>query len=281
MRMNHFAIAAAFVAAVGTASAQTLPLYFSFDAPYTNGALVGQQGWNGSGSPPSTVNPIAVGATGLTYTGYQSAGGSVFLTDNGEDAGLSLAAEITPATGNTYYYSLMLRHDGTDVGNTTGDYFAHLTGTTAATSGNFRGRLFGRQGTTTTDLELGLRYGSNDTITYSGVNIPPNTTAFAVVKITEVAGADNDTAQLFVFVAPAAIPAAEPGSAQVSISNSAVNSAQDIANTNQAIGRVGIRQGSAAAAPKLTVDEIRVATTWADILPPIAPSSVSDWTMFN
>jgi hypothetical protein len=270
---THFALVAAVMTMAAVATAAQPPIYVSFDTPYNIGNLAGQEGWNvtGSGGP----NPIAVVSPGLSYSGYQTAGGAVFLTDTGEDLGLSFDTVIPAADGNTYYYSLMLTHDGSDVGNTTGDYFAHFTGGTSPTGTAFRGRLFGRQGTLANNLELGLRFGSADTVTFSSIDIAPNTTAFAVVKITEVAGANNDTADLFVFTAPNLIPVTEPGTAAVSISNT--NPSQDIADG--AIGRFGLRQGMAAQAPKLTVDEIRIGTTWADILP-ATMANVPDWDLF-
>lgn len=274
----------ALVAGMATAT-QPIPNE-TFNA-YTVGPISGQGDWAFSGTDvPAT--PVNLVAGSLTYTTYatSAAGNSVFMGDTGQDVGRSFAAVIPAADGNTYYYSLLVRHDGTDVGTTAGDYIAHFTGGIAASGANFRGRLFLAQDTVTaTSARIGLRYGSADTINYGTTAIPANTTALIVVKVTEVAGpatptgtAGNDTAAAFIFLDPNPVPASEP-TAEVTAATAAGNSNQDIADSGNQIGRVGLRQGNAAAGGKYTIDNLRVGTTWAEVTSALG-SNVSDWTAF-
>lgn len=284
MMKKSLAMAAGIVAITGTAFAtQPIP-DDNFDA-LTIADLAGQNSWDQSGGASSPNVGVVAGS--LTYTGYSAVatGNKVFLNDAGQDVGKSFAATLPVADGNTYYYSFLLQHDGTDTGSTTGDYLAHFTGGTAASGTAFRGRLFLGQDTVATSAKVGIRWGSADTVVYGSTAIPQNTTALIVVKLTEVpstiptGNAGNDRADVFVFLDPAPIPAVEPGTPTVTTTNGAANSNQDIADTGGAIGRIGFRQGNAANGAKVNVDFARVGTTWAEVTSPA--SGVANWSAFE
>lgn len=257
----------------------------NFDAPIVPGGLVDQGGWNITGT--STTNPVQVVSGNLTYADGglpASAGNSVAMVDAGQDVGIPFTSNDTPTTvtpgdGNTYYYSLLFRHDGSDIGSTAGDYIAHFTAGIAGGGTAFRGRLF-LADNGSGQMVPGIRYGSASTIVYGTNTIPANTTVFLVVKLTEVAGTDNDTAEVFL-IASGPVPATEPGTADaISVGNG--GSDQDIAIiVNGGLGRFGLRQGTAASAPSgITVDEIRVGTSWAAVTTD-PTSSVGDWHLMN
>jgi len=121
MMKKSLAMAAGIVAITGTAFAtQPIP-DDNFDA-LTIADLAGQNSWDQSGAASSPNVGVVAGS--LTYTGYSTVatGNKVFLSDAGQDVGKSFAATLPVADGNTYYYSFLLQHDGTDTGSTTGDY---------------------------------------------------------------------------------------------------------------------------------------------------------------
>lgn len=282
--MKLFILCSAIAAVAASASAAPIFPIQDF-ATITNGELNGQGGWAFSGTNSTPV--INVSSTSLfTYPAIPVTGKKVDMGDTGQDVGISLGAALTPANGNTYYYSLIIQHDGTDVGTVTGDYIAHFTGDVVTTSGAFRGRLFVAQGGTANTIRFGIRWGSNDTVQYTTDSIPANQPAFVVVKITEVASAivptaaaGNDTASLFVFSGPVPVPSVEPAPVATASNGIATNVSQDIVDTGNSIGRFGLRQGNAAAGAKVSVAQIRTGTTWADVVP--AAANVGQWSMYH
>lgn len=238
--------------------------------------MIGQGGWAITGA--STVSPIQPVVGSLVFDAANTATGNrVFLTDGGQDVRLVFNGSVvaTPADGNTYYYSSLLRHDGTDIGNTTGDYILHFLNGTVGGSSAFRGRLFIKDSGTVGSAAIGLRFSSADVVQFHATLVPANTTVAVVVKVTEVPGADNDNANLWVFVG-GSIPTSEPGSGFITAT---ADAGQDIsALPAGGLGQMSIRQGSAAAAPKVDIDDLRAGTTWADVVP---ASAVSDWSMYN
>ncbi len=278
MMRKSILMASVFALLGGVASAQVLA---SESFGYTVGQnLVGQINpagtWDQTGA--SSTNPIAVVAGNVTYggTGAPAASGeSVFLTDTGQDVGLPFGN--SPVTdGNAIYYSLAFSHDGTDIGSTTGDYFAHLTEGTAGSGTAFRGRLFARDNGSGAMI-LGIRYANftgEATEFVTGKTIAAGTPAFVVVRLNKVAGTANDTASIFVFTGTNAVPGTEPTPDATTVPVAATVDFGDI-------GRFGLRQGTAADAPKVTVDEIRVGRTWADVTAGGPPAAVGGWECYE
>ncbi len=220
---------------------------FAEDFNYPAASLLVNNGWaahSGAGT-----NSIAVVSPGLTYSGYPSAGNAVTLTTSGEDVNRTFP---TQSSGSVYASVLVNTSDAAVDAN--GGYFFHLgpdpTGTT------FRGRLYIKKDATN-NIAFGITKAGAvlaTDITYTGFTYSLNTTYLLVIKYTIVAGATNDTVDLFV---NPTLGGAEPA---VTIS------APDIAGSDINPGSVALRQGTAATSPTVKADGIRVSNSWASLL---------------
>jgi hypothetical protein len=151
--------------------------------PYVDGALVGQDSWTQIGTV--ATNPIQV-------TNTATNGVAVIQTLGGQDAFRTFAGgPVTPANST----SIQLNADITlSAAQATGEYFLALTD---GGSSNFNDRVFAKAGTTAGTFQLGLSTGSGGTIVY-GADLTIGTTYNIGALYNFVAGATNDTAQLFV-----------------------------------------------------------------------------------
>ncbi|HYD01089.1 MAG TPA: hypothetical protein VEB22_07670, partial [Phycisphaerales bacterium] len=170
------AIASLSVAALaGIASAQTL--YTSdFNAPlYSDGALIGQDGWVITGS--SVVNPINIANTGTN--------GNVTLATTGQD----VRRPFAPQTAN----SVFLQFDMVMLtAAATGDYFIHLGD--GGTS-NFYARVYARSSGAGFQMALGTSAGA---VSYGSTVLNFGQTYTVVARYDFVAGAANDTGALYI-----------------------------------------------------------------------------------
>lgn len=268
----------------------------------TDGPIVSNVQWPAQRTL-SLTNPILVEAGSLTYAGGglpASTNNKVRLLNSGQDLSTWFPGGVpTGAFGNTYYYSaiLMVESGTGNAGSTTGDYVLHFAnGQNFGADGNFsgtafRGRLYlfddGASG-----VGVGVQYSSSASTRQNATTSAAfDTPFFAVVKITEVAGDDNDTAELYLFTS-GAIPTTEPVTASaISIGNDTANggSNHDIGFDDGGsyaplmpqdnLGRLSLRQGSSSDAPQnVLIDELRAGTTWADVAP--GTSDVPDWSIY-
>lgn len=254
-------LATTVMAITSLASAQaTLPLYepFAYPAGNLTGNSINGGTWTQTGS--NTVSPIQVSAGSLTYTGLPaSAGGKVTLLNatNFEDSGL----DITGQNSGSVYASFIL--DVVNPGNTTGDYIFHFSSAGTGSS-DYRTRVFVRQGSGgATFFNVGLRHGSSDALAWSG-DLSVGTPIFVVVAYNFNSGDDSSSLWVNPTLGQASPPAPDL----------TATAAQDLTT----LGRVGLRQGSAATTMNVQVDELRVSTSWTDVTP--STSGVQDWTMY-
>jgi hypothetical protein len=198
------------------------------------------------------TNNIPVVTNALTFTGYPSSevGNSITLTTSGQDAYRAFTGSSV-SSGDLYVSFLM----NVTSAQATGDYFFALLPDNSVS--NYTARTFIKS--SGAGFALGLSKGSvgaNETAVYGATEYSFNTTYLVVIKYSFVSGTINDVANIF--VVNGAIPGTEPGTSPVgpTVSNNA-----DQPN----LGRVAIRQGSAANAPGLKLSGIRVAQTWTDL----------------
>ena len=224
-----------------TATAQT-PFFTedfaSTTLPYALTATAGSSWTNHSG----TTNAILANSPGLSYSGLTTAGGSATLTTTGEDVNRSFA----PQTSGAVYASFLVN---VTTAQATGDYFFHLGGNTIGST--FNARVFVQSNGT--GFRLGIAKGNETDVKYSSTSLTYNTTYFLVVKYTLVAGDANDVAELFV---QPTLGNTEPASTLTTSS-----SATDLSS----VGTVALRQGTAANAPGLRLDYLRVGNSWAAV----------------
>jgi hypothetical protein len=219
----------------------------NFDYPAGDTLL--NHGWNITGT--STLNPVKVAASGLSYAGYLSSGigNAASLTTTGQDVNKQYTDSVT--IGSVYASFLV----SVDSAKTAGDYFLHL-GVNPTNTFDFFARTFVRLAANG-NLTFGISKSSTTTIpaSYGDSVYTTSTTYLLVIKYTFNDGAANDTINLFI---NPDISGAEPSP------NLTVATTQTDAVS---LGTINLRQGSSTNAPGVIVDGIRVSTVWTDIVP--------------
>lgn len=253
----------------------------------TNESLIGQGLWLERGSIASPDLLVVDGSLTYAAGGLPPAkGNSILLTgQTGKDARIpfdfddpAVASALTPADGNTYYLSMIVMWDGTTAVDGESYISAFLaTDSEGSTTGRGVLNIRGESG----EVQLGVRLGTvSVTPPLFDISNPlvANEPVFAVVKVTEIPGARNDTAELFLFK-NTAVPATEPATANVISENDPnfTGTSPDVQAGN-GMRQITVRQFSGDYPGNILIDQIRVGTTWGSII--TDPASVSDWTLF-
>ena len=225
---------AALTVGVGVDAGATV-LYSSDFSGASNGNLAGQQGFNQTGT--TTTNPIQVN------------GGVVSLGTSGQDVSAPLASSVT--AGTSAYISTLVN---VSAAQATGDYFVHLANTTAGTL--FQDRLFVKS--SGTGYVLGLQASSSGVV-YGTTVLPFNTATRIVTRYDVVSGDQNDVGYIYVNPTGTDESTNTPYLAATTFA---------VAENTQTLSGVNLRQGTASSAPTLTVDDLTVATTFADAVNP-------------
>lgn len=259
---------AAFAAMALTANAETY-LAESFD--YAEGNLYSNGKWVKFGK--KTTAPIQVINSPLTFAGYQdtAAGKAVKLTkESGEYCQALFRDKGTDAATGVVYYAALVNFSQQPSGSRSAAFMA-LTGANSLDATQFGDSEAGSEGAglfaqaSGDGFKLGVSRNVGNmgnvksTVTWADKELALNTTYLAVVKYQIVEGADNDIISLWINPAKSD---AEPAAAAVA-NETATESLADVRG-------IEIRQGSAAVAktPEGTIDEVRVASTWAEIFAP-------------
>jgi len=226
----------------GSAFGQLLNENFS----YTIGTDLTANSWVLTGS---TATPtVSVSAAAITYTGYLSSGigAGVTLATSGQDVNKTFTAQ----TSGAVYASCLVN---VTTATTTGDYFFHLGATIIGST--YHGRVYVKKDATG-NIAFGIsRAGAVGTAIFTPYSYVIGTTYLLVLKYTIVSGLTNDISAIYI---NPTLNDVEPTSGWIT----STDTPADLAN----LGTVALRQGSSSAAPALSVDGIRVATTWSDIV---------------
>lgn len=234
---------------------------FTENFSYTAGDTIGAHGWVYNSG---TANPLTVTTPGLTYVGYPQSGigNALTIKPTGNDAYKNWSG--TADSVGTIFCSFMLR---VDTAQTAGDYMFALLPSNSTSL--YTSRLTIRNVTATT-YDIGLSKGTVASgVGYSTLTFIKGTTICVVIKYKFNTGSTtDDETSLYAFVT--GFPAVEPPVATIPVVTS---TATDVGN----LGRVAVRQGTAANAPYCIIDGIRVGKTWSDIATGvITTSTVAD-----
>ena len=220
---------------------------FNFSGALTSNGWIAHSG---------TTNVIST-TTGLTFTNYSGSGiGNAVAIGNagGEDVNKTFTTQNT--NGQSVYASFLIKV--TEAANESGDYFFHLGDGGGTSWTTFAARVFVR--TTSSGVNFGVSNASTISESEYGLtNFARNTEYLLIVKYSIVTGAGFDPVYLWVF-SDGADFSNEPNTANAEASNLSTNG-RDIINA------IGLRQGSSSTSVELTIDGIRIATSWARVLP--------------
>lgn len=203
------------------------------DFDYPIGSTLISNGWNMTGT--STDNPIQVGE-GLAFNGYAGSGigGAALVINNYQDVNKG----FTQVTTGTLYVAFLFKTGST---NSQG-YFFHLAeaDTNGSCSTKFLSRVFVSGNGTQVGISQNSTFPTGNTLT-----VTPGTTYLGVIEQDFSTG----SCKLYVFNQ---FPSSQPTTGFVTSDNTTTNKA----------GFVCLRQYNNN--QDITVDGIRVATTWAD-----------------
>jgi len=229
------------------------PLFVeNFDYPSNN--VLTNYGWTAHSG--AGTNSIRVYLYGLVYAGY--AGSNIGLSAKVDTAGEDINKTFTTTNSGTVYTAFMLNVQKAMLN---GDYCFHLS--TSPLNSYEYGSRFHVKRNAAGDIAFGLGKKHLDTA-FTTFSYALNTTYLVVLKYEFVAGDSNDVLSMFVF--SSGVPATEPTTPTVGPNTPA---GADFPHIGSAI----LRQGTAANAPRVIIDGIRIATSWSVALTGIEESS--------
>ncbi|MCX6230059.1 MAG: T9SS type A sorting domain-containing protein [Bacteroidetes bacterium] len=215
---------------------------------YPVGDTLSGHGWVTHSGLGSNTIPIVSG--NLSYTGYPSPSGQMIkMLTSGQDVNKVFG----PKTSNVVYAAFLVKVISSTTG---GDYFAHFM--KAGTTTTLFARVFVKQDALNTSKVLfGVGKATNATSTatvYATTSIDTSLTHLIVLKYTaNSATTTDDVVSLFIDPTVTGVEGTP--------SLTATDVATDYDSTYMAFA---FRQGTSTSAPVLNIDEVRVASTWAD-----------------
>ena len=237
-------------------SAQGLQMVDNFN--YTVGTTLTTNGWTAHSG--AGTNAITVTAPTISYPGYASSGigNEVTLTTSGEDVNKTFASQTSGAVYAAFLVNVT-------AAQTAGDYFFHFGASVISTG--FQGRIFVKKDPATNNFAFGIsKVGAVATAIFTPYSYVIGTTYLVVLKYSIITGASNDVAALYI---NPTLNTTEPVTGWIT----STDVGTDLAN----IGSVALRQGTAASAPSIKLDGLRVTNTWADATLLAAPT-ISSFT---
>jgi len=225
----------------------------NFDS-YANGNLAGTtQDAVGQGTWRQTSTSAA--------TPVQVNNGTVVLGTSGQDVYSALNTPISITSGSTFYIGATL---DLTAAQATGDYFLHFSNP-AGTTTVFEERLFAKS--SGAGFVFGYDGSSGGTVNYSSTVLNLNTSYRVVLAYTEVSGAVNDTFALYVNPTDTSVE----GNNTPYMTSGYVGTGAESAT----VAAINLRQGAAANAPSVIVDDLSVGTTFAEIAPVPEPGTMA------
>lgn len=221
---------------VATVSLRATPL-FSDSFTYPNGNLVTQGPWLQNGV--SAVTPVQV----LT--------GRAMLGSSGQDVNAALSSPFSLVNGTSFYIGATINLSAAQA---TGDYFLHWSPATGSTI--FLSRVEARSSGAGFQLGYVETSGTGASLTWGTTVLSFGQDYRMVLAYNVVAGAVNDTANLYV----------NPTDNLVEANNTPYLSDTwgSVTGESATLGAINLRQGTAANAPTLSIDDLGVATTFAE-----------------
>jgi len=221
---------------------------FDENFDYPAGDSIGAHGWIWN---TGTTNTIFVASPGLSYTGYSlsSIGNHCHLRNNGYDAYKGFSADST----GSIFVAFMINLDSVKAA---GDYFFALLPSTSTS--NYNARFYAKDSSDQVSFGLSKNTSASNPLIWSANTYLIATTYLVIIKYTfnTISGTDDE---ISAYIFTSGIPGSEPVTPTI---GPVTGTSNDPGN----IGRVALRQGSAAIASTLNIDGIRVFKSWNNII---------------
>ena len=238
-----------------------LPYYEGFD--YTAGNSLGaEQMWTNANSGDN----ILATTGSLSYTGLTSNGNSIVF----DGAGIDCFSPITPTSAGTVYYSFLMNVSTmTGVSDSNGGYLAGF----GETSTNLGATLWTKR-IDDTSYNLGIEVRTaNATNTTFDTNVYQTGQTYLVVVGYAFNAATGSDDVVSLWVNPVV------GSPEPAATITDTHAATDLNNVSYFF----LRQDSATETPTVQIDELRIGTAWADVVPATAgltDNNINGLTMY-
>ena len=238
-----------------------LPYYEGFD--YTAGNSLGaEQMWTNANSGDN----ILATTGSLSYTGLTSNGNSIVF----DGAGIDCFSPITPTSAGTVYYSFLMNVSTmTGVSDANGGYLAGF----GETSTNLGATLWTKR-IDDTSYNLGIEVRTaNATNTTFDTNVYQTGQTYLVVVGYAFNAATGSDDVVSLWVNPVV------GSPEPAATITDTHAATDLNNVSYFF----LRQDSATETPTVQIDELRIGTAWADVVPATAgltDNNINGLTMY-
>ena len=247
MNKSVILLVAASLALLNTQAFATPVLSDNFNS-YPNGNLTNGTTWF---QTAAAANPVQVN------------NGVVTIGNTGQDVYSPFSSPVTLADGQSLYFGLAIN---VSAAQATGDYFLHFT-PSAGNSSLFYDRLFVQSSGAGYVLGLEGTAGGGATVTY-GTTVLNLNTSYNIVLAYNYSSTTPSNSVDAVYINPTD-PTVGNNTAYLTAAWGSAN-----ADTNQ-IAAVNFRQGSSSAAPTLTVDNLVVSESFADVVATPEPSTLA------
>jgi trimeric autotransporter adhesin len=230
---------------VWTVNSQAAVIFSEDFTSYANGNLTNQGPWLQTAPPSAPANPVQVSS------------GKALLLTSGQDVYAAFGSPYNPYTiadGTSFYIGLTLN---VSAAQATGDYFLHVT-PSAGNSSAFFERLYVKSSGAGFVLGYLETSGTGGTANYGSTVWNFNTDYRAVIAYNALVGTVNDTASIY--VNPTDLLVQGNNTPEISLDPWTTITAE----TNK-VAAINLRQGSAANSATLSVDDLVVGTTFADV----------------
>lgn len=215
---------------------------------YPAGDSLGAHGWvSFSGG---ATNVLSVTSPGLSFPGYplSNIGNATTVNTTGQDAYKNFS---TGDSTGALYAAFMVRVMTAQAG----DYFMALLPPTSTTL--YTARFYAKDSSSGLSFGLSKSTAAAGGITYSPGTFSYGTTYIVIIKYQFNPGTSTDDV-MRAYIFSSAIPSTEPGTPTIG----PVTGTQ----TDNTLGRIALRQGTAGIAPTANVDGIRITKSWTAIV---------------
>ena len=240
---------------ISSPTCKALPFIESFD--YADAAVLSDQvDWE---ITSSSSDDILVTTGNLDYTGLKASVGNKIVFDG---VGSDVATRFTDVTSGTLYASFLFKvtafQTGTSPDTTDGGYFAII-----ASNNSFQTRIWVRPNPDTSGTTYDIGFGSESS------NPPFSTSTYNLNDVLFIVTSYNmDTREINLWVNP------DASTFENTPPTATLSSTDGDTTPPSSINSFMLRQDSSNETPTIEMDELRIATTWADVTPKEATASV-------
>jgi hypothetical protein len=240
---------------ISSPTCKALPFIESFD--YADAAILSDQAnWE---ITSSSSDDILVASGNLDYTGLKTSVGNKIAFDG---VGSDIATRFTDVSSGTVYASFLFKvtafQTGTSPDITDGGYFAII-----ASNNSFQTRIWVRPNPDTSGTTYDIGFGSESS------SPPFSTSTYNLNDVLFIVTSYNmDTREINLWVNP------DASTFENTAPTATITSTDGDTTPPSSINSFILRQDSANETPSIEMDELRIATSWAEVTPKEATASL-------